>query len=245
MLNTLSIAEKRYRAGTRLQPHAHADSTLIVTVRGAFVEQAGAERRTISAGTVMIRAAGEFHDDEFTNDTVCLAVALPASFSEENVTRTVVKSGSRFSVLTARLAEETARRDVLSNIAARGITFQLLAEVLRSADPAGARAMRESGRLRAQILSDCAEPPSVAAIAASAGVDPVRLSRMFKRAYGCTPTEMVRHERVARAAALIREGRCSLTEIAACCGFYDQSHFSNVFRRVMGMTPRQYARQAL
>ena len=29
-------------------------------------------------------------------------------------------------------------------------------------------------------------------------------------------------------------------EVAEALGFYDQSHFINAFRRVMGMTPHQY-----
>ena len=86
--------------------------------------------------------------------------------------------------------------------------------------------------LRERILTAFAEP---------LGPMTARLSRTFKRVYGCTPTEMLREERIAQAAALIRGRRHSLKDIAGRCGFYDHSHFSNVFRRVMGMTPRQYA----
>jgi AraC family transcriptional regulator len=243
------ITRKRYQAGSRLPRHTHAECSLIVTVRGLFTERAGQERRTITPGTVILRAAEEVHDDDFAENTVCLAVPLPTSFFDANLERlsppheTIIRAGRRIAILGARLAREDAARDPVSDIAARGIALELLAETLRGDEISRAHAMREVARVREQIVAGYREPLRIAEIAASVGLHPVRLCRLFKRAYGCTPTEMHRDERVARAAALLRRRRFPLSDIARRCGFYDQSHFSNVFHRVMGMTPRQYAQQ--
>ena len=35
-----------------------------------------------------------------------------------------------------------------------------------------------------------------------------------------------------------------LSEIAARCGFYDQSHLTHVFRQKRGVTPGEYRRHA-
>lgn len=39
---------------------------------------------------------------------------------------------------------------------------------------------------------------------------------------------------------ITRQWHLEVAEIALMCGFSDQSHFTNAFRRVTGMPPRQY-----
>jgi AraC-like DNA-binding protein len=47
--------------------------------------------------------------------------------------------------------------------------------------------------------------------------------------------------RVERAKQLLQEGTClSLAEVAAHAGFSDQSQFSGHFKRLVGVTPRQF-----
>jgi AraC-like DNA-binding protein len=48
--------------------------------------------------------------------------------------------------------------------------------------------------------------------------------------------------RLHRARDLLRSGIHPL-DTAIALGFYDQSHFINAFRKVMGITPHHYARQ--
>jgi len=65
--------------------------------------------------------------------------------------------------------------------------------------------------------------------------------RLFKAALGCPPHHYVVQRRVARAKALLERGRSAM-EAALEVGFFDQSHFANVFRQTYGMTPRAYQR---
>lgn len=64
-----------------------------------------------------------------------------------------------------------------------------------------------------------------------------KFSRTFKASFGCTPSQYVRRMRIARAQNLMTEFRDPLSQIAAECGFADQSHFSRCFRRVVGESP--------
>ena len=86
------------------------------------------------------------------------------------------------------------------------------------------------------LAGRCTTPLRIDEIAHEAGLEPVRFARLFRRAYGCTPSDFVRAERVAHACDALRAG-IPLAEAARRAGFYDQSHFCNVFRRVTGMTP--------
>jgi AraC family transcriptional regulator len=81
--------------------------------------------------------------------------------------------------------------------------------------------------------------PSLADLAAEAGVHPAHLSRAFRRRFGMTVCEYSRKLRLEWAAARLIEER-SLAQIAVEAGFADQSHFTRSFRRHFGVTPGRY-----
>ncbi|MEM9234393.1 MAG: helix-turn-helix domain-containing protein, partial [Pseudomonadota bacterium] len=76
-----------------------------------------------------------------------------------------------------------------------------------------------------------------AAAARAAGVHPVHASRLFARHYGQSVTSFAQHQAVRRAMNLLTDRARSLSMVAMETGFYDQSHMSRVFRRVLGRTP--------
>jgi AraC-like DNA-binding protein len=78
-------------------------------------------------------------------------------------------------------------------------------------------------------------------IAAASGVHPSHLATAFRRAFGCTVGEVKRQRRMARAINLLARDT-PLAEIAAACGFADQSHFTREFRRAVGTTPANFRR---
>ena len=69
--------------------------------------------------------------------------------------------------------------------------------------------------------------------------------RLFRKATGKTPHQYVLHERVKKAQYLLDRNHISISEIAATVGFCDQSHFTKYFKRIIGITPRQYSRTKL
>ena len=57
-----------------------------------------------------------------------------------------------------------------------------------------------------------------------------------------TPLQFVTRERITRAQQLIRETKRSLIEIGLDVGYKNPSHFAQVFRRVVGVTPTEFRR---
>jgi AraC family transcriptional regulator len=82
--------------------------------------------------------------------------------------------------------------------------------------------------------------PTLSQLAAEVGVHPIYLARSFRKHYRCTVGEYVRRLRIETACREISVSRKSLSEIATASGFYDQSHFSNAFKRYTGMTPAEF-----
>ena len=64
--------------------------------------------------------------------------------------------------------------------------------------------------------------------------------KLFKESMGISIHQYVLQCRVDRAKKLLTNQKLSLAAIAQTVGFYDQSHFTNVFRRQTKLTPRQY-----
>lgn len=84
-----------------------------------------------------------------------------------------------------------------------------------------------------------AEPVSLDELAAAACLNKYSLLRAFVRARGITPYRYLEAVRVGRARQLLQRG-ASPAEAALQTGFADQSHFSNFFMRLIGLTPGQY-----
>jgi AraC family transcriptional regulator len=80
-------------------------------------------------------------------------------------------------------------------------------------------------------------------LAAVAQLSASHFTRAFKETFGETPLGYVSRQRMRYAQDLmLRSGEC-LSQIALTCGHCDQSHFTRVFRRKVGMSPRAWRRQ--
>ena len=73
-----------------------------------------------------------------------------------------------------------------------------------------------------------------------AGISPSHFSRVLKERTGRSFTELLRQSRVDLACDLLRRTEDPLAQIAAACGFCDQSYFTHVFQEVKGETPGQF-----
>jgi AraC family transcriptional regulator len=82
-------------------------------------------------------------------------------------------------------------------------------------------------------------------IAAESGYSRNHFLRMFRAATECTPHQYFLRLRIEKAQSLMKRQSLRIIDIAESCGFTSQSQFSRVFRRVIGVTPRQYRRDTL
>jgi AraC family transcriptional regulator len=93
-------------------------------------------------------------------------------------------------------------------------------------------------RVKAYIKEHLAEGISVKQVAAAIHMSPYHFSRMFKQATGCSPYLYITMQRVERAKELLRDTKLALVDVAAIVGFQTQGHFTHVFHKFTGVTPR-------
>lgn len=84
------------------------------------------------------------------------------------------------------------------------------------------------------------EPLSVAEISERFGYAESHFCRRFKATLGLTPTHYIRTLRMEEAKRLLEEGKRSISEVAAACGFPDSGYFTRCFKKVYGYAPSRY-----
>ena len=77
-------------------------------------------------------------------------------------------------------------------------------------------------------------------VASSFGVSPNYLSQLFKKYAEVGFSEYISQQKIARAKELMANKNLKMYEIAEQLGFESAFYFSKVFKKVTGMTPRDY-----
>jgi AraC family transcriptional regulator len=90
------------------------------------------------------------------------------------------------------------------------------------------------------IAENIAEPVHIRDLSAMVHMSLHHFARMFKHAVGMPPHLYITLERVQLAKALLRDTEMPLVEVAASVGFQTQGHFTAVFHRYAGITPRGF-----
>jgi AraC family transcriptional regulator len=134
------------------------------------------------------------------------------------------------------------------NLAAESLANLLAVHLIRSLSGARSPASRSDGALPQKKLRAVVEyieenltaSPSLTALARIAHLSAFHFARQFKVATGLPPHQYLIQRRVERAKHLLQRGDLPLSDVATSAGFSDQSKFSNHFKRIVGVSPRQF-----
>ncbi len=95
------------------------------------------------------------------------------------------------------------------------------------------------------LARDLENPPTLEMLGAEVGCGAFHLSRTFSQHLGRTMPQYLRGLRLERAAQLLRDGRCNVTEAAMAVGYSSLSHFSKAFWEAFGCCPGLYGNAKL
>jgi AraC-like DNA-binding protein len=122
----------------------------------------------------------------------------------------------------------------------RDTLLAMVAEVRKARG--SARADHRVRKLDAFIAAHLAEVPDLTRLAGVVGLSPFYFTRMLKRATGLSPVAYLTRARVNEAARLLAETDEPVGRVAARIGCRNAAHFSSLFRRHQGMSPRAWRR---
>jgi AraC family transcriptional regulator len=232
----------------RLPWHEHREASICFVVRGSYAERIRGQDRVCPPHALVFKPPAERHADEFGREGgTCLLIEIGRERLEtvepfsDAIARPGVFRGARLAGLGHRIYREFVSGDDLSPLAVEGLVLELLVEVARAGRADSARSMPVwLGRANDLIHDHVGRPLTLSSIAREVGVHPAHLARTFRAHYGRTIGDYVRRLRVERAARELAGGGASIAEIAVRAGFFDQSHFSRVFRDGTGLTPAAF-----
>lgn len=238
--------------------HSHGTFGFGFVENGAHRSSSGRGTVDAYAGQIVTTNPGEMHDGRPLGgpsrawctvylEPAVLAAMDPARQGEIAITRPVLVD-AELARATRRLlhllrAWQAKETDALaceeSLVQACGLLLQ------RHASSRGREAAADAplAAVRERLASGLLAPPSLAELAAQAGISRFQLLRRFAAVHGCTPHAFVLQQRAERARALIRQGS-PLSDAAAASGFADQSHMTRIFTRQFGFTPGAWQRAA-
>ncbi|MBV8517355.1 MAG: helix-turn-helix domain-containing protein [Acidobacteria bacterium] len=245
--DALSVQLIHYPAGLQLPPHAHNAAGFAFTFSGGYVERYAGIAFTCRSGVVTFSPPGERHSNAFDGaPSRCLVIDLhPAwlqslELAPSFATRPDFFRGEPFTDVARRFVRELGESDSATPLVMRALTMELLALAMRGEERRHRRAPQWLLHVRERLSDDFAHNATLAELAREAGVHPVHLATQFRAHFGCTVGEFLRRRRIEFACEEIRGGEASLLDIAQRAGFATQSHFSRVFRAVVGRTPTEF-----
>lgn len=248
-LNGFSLAEFVDRPEDNVPRHSHENAHFWFVLKGFYRTTATGVSTICGPPTVIFNPAGTTHRDRFHTRggrflTLSVAPALIGRIGGHGALaqHAVGFSSGELPWLGRRLYRELRHRDELSPIVLEGLALELLADAVRERTRR-ARSREVWLRSALQLIHDCyLDKLTVQGIAMAVGVRPLVLGRSFRKAFGCSPGEMLRRRRVDRAEELLRRRDLPIAEIALASGFADQAQLTKAFRRITGSTPGRYRR---
>lgn len=84
---------------------------------------------------------------------------------------------------------------------------------------------------------------SVDMIATEVGISRVHLYRKMKELTNQAPHAFIRNTRLKQAAKLLATSNRNITEVMYACGFPNATSFSTIFKKLYGVSPREYMKQ--
>ncbi len=200
-----------------------------------------------------VRWERHFHARVLSIGIPMMERAMPEPFAQRPVELITVRAGERDFVLEhmigalgaifenclwpERIAVESLCNATAVYLAHRYGTYPLRAETYK-AGLTQDRMRRVLDYIEAYLGNDL----SLMELSAVAGLSSYHFGKLFKRSTGQSVHQYVIVCRLERAKSLLRSRMLPIAEIALAVGFKDQSQFTSLFKRRVGITPGAYAR---
>lgn len=229
--------------------HTHEDAHFVLVLSGVYMSAARGAPAHARAPALVYNPPGTTHRDRFHGGQGrFMAISIdPARLAGVDALRAIPSGASYLQQPSClRTAFALARR--MQGMPDAPLLEAGVWELLGHTDGKPARAARQPPswlhRAYEAVMDDAGNAGlSIGAVAASAGVHPVHLARVFRATLGCSPGELLRWRRLDHACALLRRPGAGMADVAAAAGFVDQSHLTHAFRQRFGMPPGAWRRR--
>lgn len=243
----LRLAERRYPRDFKTPRHSHPEAYFCLILDGTSTQTFGLKSRYREPHAALFYPPNELQSESFgVRGSSIFNVELDSRWQHYFRDYCVIGDesicfrGGSVAWLMSRLYGEFRRMSHASSLTIEGLTLEIIAEASRKLTAPESRGAHWLEEARDILHDRFAENMSLEAIAQLVDVHPVHLASSFRGRYYCTIGDYRRRLRVEFACRELSRSSLPLAEIALAAGFSNQSHFSRIFKRLMGVTPSQY-----
>ncbi len=151
----------------------------------------------------------------------------------------------KFRRIIKRIEQETTHDDKKSLLLQQIYLHELLILLCRNkkidSAPDFGSAYRVAQETAKYISTNYKQSLSLSILAKKCSVSEGYLSKLFKKYTGMGINQYINISRIMAAKELFESTDLSVTAIAYECGFNDSNYFSQVFKHIVGITPKKYA----
>ena len=243
----LKISTKIHAPFSSIPAHAHDGASICLTLGGQGVEIINGDRIITQPGSVIMRAPNLIHADQY--DAVqhrSFMIELEEKWLQPCRHFMRLFEGYRHfpggpvPALALRIYRESRIKDGVAPMIVEGLMLEMLGHASRTLIKPPVRLPRWLTQARDLLHGRFNDSLNLVEIANVVGVHPTHLARSFKKHYRTTVGEYVRSLRLDWATRQLSETEDPIAEIASAAGFYDQSHFSHLFKQHTGFTPAEF-----
>jgi AraC family transcriptional regulator len=243
------LSDTQHPQSLKVPPHYHELAYFTLLLQGGYWEEYGKRRVTYQPLSLVFHPPQEAQRGEVaTSGARCFHLEIAPQWLDRlsehgQVPRdAVVIPTGEIVWLASRLYREFQTGGVASPLVIEGMMLEMLGLIAREPEAGEQRAPKWLARAAARLHDEFAQPLTINDIAADLGVNPVRLSRAFRKFYGEPIGDYLRRIRVQFACRRLADPEANLTMVGIEAGFADQSHFTRVFKQITGLTPGEFRR---
>ena len=206
---------------------------IIIHTPGAVVHQGSVPE----AETGFVNDWFHIEGNDFTELLEKYPVPLNRAFS--------VNQGYFFRKYAVCLMEEFNGGEKGSNDMIDSILTQMMVELHRAYEKTTTKldGISQVIGIRKQIIANPEKNWTLCEMSQKSGYSISRFSELYLKLYGVSPIEDVLTQRINMAKRLLSLGQASVSYTAQNCGFSSINYFSKYFKKVTGLTPREYSKQ--
>ena len=184
------------------------------------------------------------------NPELVRQVAQTSELNQIDLVNCFSKYDLRLHQIAMLLLSELKSDGIMGQLYVESLTQVLVIHLLRHYSTSTQNIIPKHGGLTASQLRQAIDYVqthldqnlSLAEIAAAINISPTYFSRLFKRATGRSPHQYVIQQRVERAKKLLKTTDLAIANIALQVGFSSQSHLTQHFKHLTGVTPKQVSK---
>lgn len=246
-LPSLTLTEILHTPNLTIPPHVHSRASVCLTLTGQAFEIIKGVRYGVHPGCAVVLGPELKHANEYGptqhrgfmielgNRWLDACRHFSSVFEDHRIF-----AGGPVSAVALRIYHESRIKDGVAPVIVEGLMLEMLGHASRSLVKMPLRAPRWLTEARDLLHGQFNDSLNLDDIAHTVGVHPTHLARTFKRYYRTTVGEYLRRLRLDWAMRQLSESEDSISDIALAAGFYDQSHFTHLFKQHTGFTPAEF-----